>query len=51
VSRKQLSPERRQALTQTAEAAFKGKVLPDVVATQGPPAALDLLADRVGGVH
>jgi uncharacterized RDD family membrane protein YckC len=43
-----LTPERRAELAREAEAALRG-ALPDVVATAGPLAALDQLADRLLG--
>lgn len=45
--REQLPLERRRSLAVTAESALR-RVLPDVVATQGPLAALDQLAEREG---
>ncbi|HEV3097303.1 MAG TPA: RDD family protein [Candidatus Dormibacteraeota bacterium] len=45
--REQLPMARRQALAQSAEPALQ-RVLPDVIATAGPLAALDQLAEREG---
>jgi len=45
--REELPAVRRQALAASAEAALR-RALPDVVATQGPLAALDQLAEREG---
>jgi uncharacterized RDD family membrane protein YckC len=45
--REELPPARRQALAQNAEAALR-RVLPEVVTTAGPLAALDQLAEREG---
>jgi hypothetical protein len=45
--REELPLERRQALAASAEVALR-RALPDVVATQGPLAALDQLAEREG---
>ncbi|HEY0492677.1 MAG TPA: RDD family protein [Candidatus Dormibacteraeota bacterium] len=45
--REELPADRRQALAQSAEPALR-RALPDVVAAQGPLAALDQLAEREG---
>lgn len=45
--REELPADRRQALAQSAEPALR-RALPDVVATGGPLAALDQLAEREG---